>query len=88
VVPIKNNFAAFGLINKYNAPATILNEKWVGAKRIEIQLYEGGTFKAYANSAPKKVLVNGKAETFTFEKNLILCAIDTDLKKPVVVVEW
>jgi raffinose synthase len=88
VVPVKNNFAAFGLINKYNAPATILSEKWEGAKNIEIQLYEGGRFKAYAGNSPVRVLVNGKVQKFTFEKKLLVCNIDVSLEKPVLAIEW
>ena len=37
IVHVKNDFAAFGLANKYNAPATILNQTW-NSRTITIQV--------------------------------------------------
>jgi raffinose synthase len=47
VVPIQNGFAALGLTEKYNVPATILKETW-NKNNVAITLYEGGSFKAYS----------------------------------------
>ncbi|MEO6454625.1 MAG: Sip1-related alpha-galactosidase, partial [Ginsengibacter sp.] len=85
-VPVKNEFAAFGLVSKYNAPATILNEQWKG-KEIAIQLYEGGSFKAYSKHIPLVVLVNGKKVDFTYEHQLLNFDIPMS-SKPVVTIKW
>lgn len=87
VVPVNNDFAAFGLVNKYNAPATIINEKWTG-KEIEIQLYEGGTFKAYSKRKPQRMTVNGKAQTFSYKDNIIAAEIPATSKRPLIHFSW
>jgi raffinose synthase len=87
VVPIKNGFVAFGLIDKYNAPATILNETR-NAKSVNIQLYEGGSFKAYSKMKPKKILVNNKEQAFFYSNDMLLIDIPVSLKKPIVSISW
>ncbi|HTE31430.1 MAG TPA: Sip1-related alpha-galactosidase [Chryseolinea sp.] len=59
IVPLRNGFAALGLINKYNSAATILSQQ-VTARHARIVLYEGGNFGAYCPRRPSKVSVNGK----------------------------
>ncbi|MFI5186922.1 MAG: Sip1-related alpha-galactosidase [Chitinophagales bacterium] len=87
VVPIKNGFAPFGLVNKYNAPGTIISEKWKG-NNVELTLYEGGSFKAYSKQKPKRILVNGNDQPFSFSNNIILAEIPSQLKKPVASFFW
>jgi len=87
IVPIENDFAPFGLVNKYNGPATIIAKKWNG-KNAEVTLYEGGSFKAYCMQKPKRILVNEKDQQFSFSNNMITTDIKATLKKPVVRIIW
>jgi hypothetical protein len=87
VVPVKDGFASLGLTNKYNAPATILNEEWK-PKSIAITLYEGGLFKAYSNKKPSKIMVNGKHLTNYTYNNKDLSINIGKQKKPVVRIYW
>ncbi len=87
VVPVKNGFAAFGLTNKYNAPATIIAESYTSTKAT-ISLYEGGTFKAYSKEPPDKILIAGKAQSFSYKDHIITVEIGNSLKKPVLVIVW
>lgn len=72
IKPIKNQFAAFGIVNKYNAPKTIKSKKNTGYS-ISIELAETqGTFVAYSGKQPKKVLNKSGSELkFSFEKNML-----------------
>ncbi|HTE23790.1 Sip1-related alpha-galactosidase [Flavitalea sp.] len=87
IVPLKNNFAALGLTDKYNAPATILKEEWKN-NNISVTLYEGGTFKAYSKLKPSRILINGKpVREYLFQDNLLTLEIPA-LHKPVVTIYW
>lgn len=85
-VPIENGFAAFGLTEKYNAPATIVAEKRTG-NQLELDLYEGGTFKAWSRSKPRQVFINGKTRDFQFADHLLVIQVPTG-KKPQIQIEW
>ncbi len=87
VVSVKNGFAAFGLTNKYNAPATIVGADYK-SKTAEIKLYEGGTFRAYAARAPKKVVLNGKSTPFAFVGNLLTVAVPMGIAEPTLGISW
>ncbi|MBC8151737.1 MAG: alpha-galactosidase [Bacteroidetes bacterium] len=88
VVPVNRGFAAFGLTNKYNAPATIVGEAWTG-KQVRVDLYESGTFSAYAAKAPKRVVLpGGKAVPFTFERNRLTVVMPAISAKPSLVISW
>ncbi len=87
VVPVINGFAPFGLVNKYNAPATIVNDKWIG-KKVEITLYEGGTFKAYSKVKPKKILIDSKEQSFSYSDDIISIDVPESLQKPIVAITW
>lgn len=88
VVPVKNSFAAYGLVNKYNAPATIIKERWTGKNQVTIQTYEGGSFKAYAARRPSQVLVNGTPQKFSFKQTIISFDIAVESKKPLITITW
>ena len=81
VVPIKNDFAAFGLVNKYNAPVTILKQTW-NSKTITFELYEGGSFKAYSTIRPRTILLNKKNYDFSYTDNAISVEMPVSLKRP------
>jgi len=87
VVPVKNNFAALGLIDKYNAPATILKEVW-DKNKVAVTLYEGGTFKAYSSKLPSKIMLNGKVVSDYIFKDQQLTINITKESKPVVSIYW
>jgi hypothetical protein len=87
VVPVKNGFAAFGLTNKYNAPATIIAESYAKNKAT-ISLYEGGTFNAYCKERPGKIVIAGKEQSFSYRDHVITVEIGSSLKKPVLVITW
>ncbi|MBC7745587.1 MAG: alpha-galactosidase [Flavobacterium sp.] len=87
VIPIKNGFAPFGIIDKYNAPATIISDKWIG-KKAEVILYEGGNFKAYSSKSPITILVNGKSQKYAYQDQMVTMDIDMQLKKPVLIFMW
>jgi raffinose synthase len=89
VVPVKNGFAPVGLTQKYNAPATIISQKYTNGKA-EIKLYEGGEFKAWSQRKPASVLVNGKLFTnYSFDKNMISMKVPfEDNVNPVITFNW
>jgi raffinose synthase len=87
IVPVKNGFAALGLTEKYNAPATILKEEW-NKNNVAITLYEGGSFKAYSAKRPNKIFINGKSITdYNFKDQTLLINVSAQ-KKPVITIYW
>jgi hypothetical protein len=87
IVPVQNDFAAFGLIAKYNAPATILKETRQGNK-ISIVLYEGGTFGAYSKNKPVKVWINGReTRDFHYRDQQLTVSIPL-IKRPTVTISF
>ncbi len=87
IVPLRNGFAAFGLVNKYNAPATIIGEKWMG-KSVSITIYEGGNFKAYCKAKPNNVTINEHKANFSYADGLLSIDLPASLKKPVVTIAF
>lgn len=87
VVPVINGFAPFGMVNKYNAPATITAQRRID-NNVEITLYEGGEFKAYCLKQPKTILVNDKPHPFLYRDQMVTVNILSSLKAPVVKVIW
>jgi len=71
IIPIENDFAAIGLADKYNAPATI--SKIENAKGLKvIYINDGGYFKAYSKNAPKSVTLDDKEVDFKYDKSGII----------------
>jgi len=71
VVPVKQNFAPLGLTDKYNAPATILSERW-NKNSVRLEVYEGGVFKAYSKTKPLQVKVNDESiSNFKFDQQTL-----------------
>lgn len=68
-----------GLTNKYNAPSTITTGKLKG-NMYEVELYEGGTFKAVCRYQPTNVLVNDKPFVFLYEEGLLNVKIPVELR--------
>jgi raffinose synthase len=87
ILPVKNGFAALGLTEKYNGPATVLKETWSN-KKVSITLYEGGTFRAYSANKPTKVVVSGKSVSdFTFYEKQLTVTVEMQ-NKPVIEIVW
>jgi len=53
-VPVKNGFAAFGLVDKIVSPKTVVKVSGSG-KRLLVTLREGGTFAAFSERPPIRV---------------------------------
>ena len=87
VLPVKNGFASLGLTDKYNAPATILKEEWNNNK-VAVTLYEGGTFKAYSQRRPSKIMLNGKVvPDYVLNDHQLTINIPKQ-SKPVISIYW
>jgi hypothetical protein len=87
VVPVHNGFAPLGLTDKYNAPATVL-EQHVTTHRAVITLYEGGTFGAYSSKRPTAITVNGHGITnFRYVNHLLSFEIPPT-RRPIVEIGW
>ena len=74
VIPLTDGMAPIGLIDKYNAPATLLASSVAGGE-IRAALYEGGTFAAVGPHAPRKVYAGGAEVPFTFRGGLVTARI-------------
>jgi hypothetical protein len=83
LVPTSHGCAIFGLVNKYNAPAAVLNSS-ISINEVTATIYEGGTFAAYTRRKPASVLVNGKEHAFNYFNGLLTIDISVDeTPKPV-----
>jgi len=74
VVPVKEGFAAVGLINKYISPATISQVKREPDKAI-VELREPGTFAAYCERKPKTIKRDGAAlsdQLYEYSNSLLM----------------
>jgi len=74
VVPLVEGNAVIGLVNKYNAPGTVL-QSTVSAKAMKATLYEGGPFAAVAARTPESVKVDGRRIPFTYKGGLITATV-------------
>ena len=74
IVPLVDGMGAVGLIEKYNAPATLLRSSVEGGV-IHALLYEGGKFAAVGPRAPLSVSANGTDVPFTYRGGLITAQI-------------
>ena len=80
VVPLKNDIALIGLINKYIS-AKAIKSQHIKSDAVEVTLHEGGTFGAFLPTKPKEIMVNGKSiddESWSFANNLFIIDIDSD----------
>ena len=70
LVPMSHGSAVFGLVNKYNAPASILSSE-ISLNEIKATVYEGGDFAAIIRKRPAKVEVDGKEHPFTYDRGIL-----------------
>lgn len=77
IVPIENEFAAFGLVNKYNAPKTILSIQHTH-NAVVVKVSESATFAAYSAKKPSAIRINGAAintSSVQFNGGLLLLSL-------------
>ena len=67
IVPIENDFAPIGLIDKFNSAASICEFSWISAGCCELSLRDSGRFLAYAAKRPTSVFVDGIDTGFEFD---------------------
>lgn len=72
VIPLKNDFAAIGLIGKYNAPKTVISTV-KNQNNYEITLVEAGDFVAFSKAKPIQIIdIKGNNLNFEYTNNCIL----------------
>jgi raffinose synthase len=79
IIPVMKGNAVIGLINKYNAPGTVLR-KSIGSSKISAILYEGGSFAAVVKNRPVSVKVDGKETQFEINGHLLNVEIPLTVK--------
>ena len=77
ILPLIDGNAVIGLVNKYNAPATVTRAE-VSARAIAATIHEGGQFAAVGLRPPLSVKVDGNPVTFRYVNKLILVDIPVD----------
>lgn len=79
VVPLTNGNGVLGLVNKYNAPASILREA-ITSSEISVTLFEGGDFAAVVDGMPADVEVNGRKSAFKYDNHFLSLSIPVSKK--------
>lgn len=79
VVPLTDGNGALGLLDKYNAPASVLREK-ATSNELSVTLDEGGKFAAVVNAMPASVKVDGKESKFNYDHHLLTLVIPASKK--------
>jgi hypothetical protein len=74
IIPLVDGMGAVGLIEKYNAPATLLRSS-VHDGQISALLYERGKFAAVGPRPPVRVTAEGTDVPFTYSGGLIIAQI-------------
>ena len=89
VLPVKNEVAALGLIDKYNAPGTIVEQR-VSAGGMNVTLADHGVFGAIVSQAPKRVSIDGEIGEFQLEDGLLTIEIAKEKirKNHTIEIEW
>jgi len=72
-VPYDGGFAAFGLVDKYIAPASISSCRNDG-HTVSLSLYEGGKFACAVERRPAKMTLNGAECPFEYSADGLLTA--------------
>jgi hypothetical protein len=74
VVPLVNGNGVIGLVDKYNAPASVLSSM-ISKKEIIATVYEGGRFAAVVSGRPAGVSVAGRTIPYTLKDALLLVTL-------------
>ncbi|WP_163417188.1 Sip1-related alpha-galactosidase [Flagellimonas sp. HSM57] len=89
IIPAKENVGVLGLVDKYNAPGTILDTK-ITKKSLKTTLADHGLFSAIIPKTPKSVEVDGSVVGFNFDDELLTVEIikEDERKNHTVEVQW
>ena len=89
IVPKKGDAVVLGLVDKYNAPGTIVSQK-EESNTLKAIVADSGTFAAVMPKKPNSVLVDGKEAVFSFKDNQLTVEIrSTNVRKEhEVVINW
>ena len=74
IIPMSNGSGVIGLVNKYNAPAAVLNSK-VSLNEVTATIYEGGEFAAFIRKKPVSVTVDGKDHLYNYANGMLFINI-------------
>ncbi|HYG37975.1 MAG TPA: Sip1-related alpha-galactosidase [Cytophagales bacterium] len=87
IVPLEENAAVIGLINKYNSPKGIIKQK-ITKDEITATLAEAGTLGVYLIQSPEKVEVNNEVlakDNYNFQNGLLKINVPEKFKGEVTV---
>lgn len=89
VIPHENEVAAVGLVDKYNAPGTILSQK-TDKGLLEVTVADYGKFLAVIPEKPKEVLLDGEKVEFDFNDNKLVVEIQSTMnrKERHLIINW
>jgi hypothetical protein len=77
VVPLQNGVAPLGILDKYNAPATI-RDFTISKHQVKITTKDGGKLGVILPSKPRRITANNTAhKKFTFSDGLLLVDLDS-----------
>ncbi|MEL7145125.1 MAG: Sip1-related alpha-galactosidase, partial [Bacteroidota bacterium] len=69
-IPVTHDAAPFGLIDKYNAPGTIVEQSVTG-NSMTVEVADHGVFSAVVPKSPVSASVDGASTTYNYEDGLI-----------------
>lgn len=75
--PIRNGFAAVGIVGKLVAPKTVSSVR-VDAREARVALLTGGTFAAYSRRLPVAVRVGGKDLPYEYRNGWLIASVPGD----------
>ncbi len=87
IVPVQNDVAAIGLVNKYNAPGTV-GSRTDRDKAVSFTVAEGGTFAVWSSKYPSEILVNGKKGGYIRKKRMFFVQIPAAYQNAQVELRW
>jgi raffinose synthase len=79
VVPLEDGNAVIGLVDKYNAPAAVIESR-ITAHEIRAVLHEGGKFAAVVANRHASVRIDGRKSAFTYDDHLVTVQIPVSLQ--------
>lgn len=80
VIPVKDNVAVLGLIDKYNAPGTLLDMN-IAQGSIDATVADHGLFGAIVPKSPKSVKVDGSEVGFNYKEEMLTIEITKEDKR-------
>ncbi len=89
IVPKEAEAAVLGLVDKYNAPGTVVNKR-ISQGGLEATVADHGRFSAIVPRSPKSVEVDGQQRAYEFVDKLLTVEIPAEdvRKNHTVVVRW